>query len=129
MHANNLFAVGLGGATGAITRVLMSQILPAFLFIHLPLKILIINILGCLVLGIVTELMAFCWVPSLLVKSFLIPGFLGGFTTFSAFSLEYALLIKRNLLNWALLYAILSFCLSILAFFLGMRIVKMICHF
>jgi CrcB protein len=125
----NLLAVGLGGALGAVARVLLSQILPAVLFVQLPFKILAINVLGCFVLGLLTELTGVFWYPSPLIKSFLITGFLGGFTTFSAFSLEYALLIKRNLVIWALSYAILSCCLAFLAFFLGMKIVKLIYSF
>ena len=126
MNTSNLLAVGIGGACGTIFRVLIAHILPTSI-LQLPLKILIINILGCFTLGMLTEFMACYWSPSALIRSFLIPGFLGGFTTFSAFSLEYALLVKRNFFSWAMLYAMLSFCLTIIAFFIGMKIIK-ICY-
>lgn len=128
MHANNLLATGIGGALGAMTRIIVTHYIPGTIFIQFPIKILAVNILGCFALGLITELMTLFYEPSVFIRSLIIPGFLGGFTTFSAFSLEYALLVKKNLLGLAVVYATLSLLLTISAFFLGMKIIRIIYH-
>ena len=115
--------IGLGGALGAITRVLLASAFPVIIFRHIPLQILAINVLGCLAMGILTGLMTFYCQPSLTVKSFLTTGFLGGFTTFSAFALDFGLLIERGLTFYALLYVILSVGLSLSFFFVGLKVI------
>lgn len=115
--------IGLGGALGAITRVLLASAFPVIIFRYIPLQILAINVLGCLAMGILTGLMTFYWQPSLTVKSFLTTGFLGGFTTFSAFALDFGLLIERGLTFYALLYVILIVVLSLSFFFVGLKVI------
>jgi CrcB protein len=113
--------IGLGGALGAVTRVLLANALPSTIFRYIPLQILAINVLGCLTMGLLTGLMTFYWQPSINFRSFLTTGFLGGFTTFSAFALDFGLLIERGLTFYALLYVILSIVLSLSCFFLGLK--------
>lgn len=122
-HFTYLF-VGLGGALGAIARVALAAILPTSIA-EIPIKILIVNILGCLTMGILTESMALFWNASTEMKHFLIQGFLGGFTTFSAFSLEFALLYEKGFASSAILYCILSVVLSIAFFFAGLKLVRL----
>lgn len=76
-------------------------------------------------MGVLVELMATSWSPSGLFKEFMTTGFLGGFTTFSAFSLEYALLVEKDLTLWALLYALMTFIGVITAFFLGLKLIRL----
>lgn len=120
---NTYLIVGLGGALGAIFRVFLSKFLPPFIS-NMPIKILIINILGCFLLGVLTALMALYWNASINMRHFLIQGFLGGFTTFSAFSLEFALLYEKGETITAFIYAILSVVLCLLFFFIGMKMFK-----
>jgi CrcB protein len=114
-------SIGLGGALGAIARVLLTYALPSTIFRYIPLQILTINVLGCFIMGLLTGLMTFYWQPSVNFRSFLTTGFLGGFTTFSAFALEFGLLVERGLSFYAFLYVIISVVLSLSCFFLGLK--------
>lgn len=117
----NYVSIGLGGALGAITRVALGHVLPATLWRYLPLQILTINILGCFLMGVLVGVTTYYWNPPLALKSFLTTGFLGGFTTFSAFALEFGLLVERDLIFYAILYATLSVVLSLSFFFVGLK--------
>lgn len=117
------FWIGLGGAAGAMARVGMMRFLPPF-FLTLPLKIFCVNVLGCFLIGALTELMAFYGNVPMNMRHFLIQGFLGGFTTFSAFALEFGLLYQKGSHWTAISYASLSVILSIVFFFVGLRFVR-----
>jgi CrcB protein len=117
--------VGLGGALGAICRVALSRILPPFVF-SVPFTILCVNVIGCFAIGVLTEIMALHWNASINARHFLIQGLLGGFTTFSAFSLEFGVLYKEGFHALAMIYAILSVVLSILFFFFGLKLVRLV---
>lgn len=121
---NSYFWVGLGGATGAMARVLISGWLPSFI-LTVPSKILCINGLGCFFAGVLIELMAFYWNPPINVRHFLIQGLLGGFTTFSAFAIEFGALYEKGSHYLAVLYAILSLVLTVLSFFCGLRLIRL----
>lgn len=122
----NYLTIGLGGGLGSILRVYIGSIITnVFSYSVFPLSIIIVNILGCCVIGIITEVLGIHIDANYSYRLFLISGFLGGFTTFSAFSLEFALLWQKNLYSLAVLYCLLSVVLSILAFFLGVKIVKL----
>ncbi|NND65843.1 MAG: CrcB family protein, partial [Gammaproteobacteria bacterium] len=98
---------------------------PALTTSEFPLRILLVNSAGCLAMGLVIGLMSGAWQPSDTTKFFLISGVLGGFTTFSAFSLEFAELVEKHWYGWAMTYAGLSFAMTIAAFFVGIRIAKL----
>lgn len=117
--------IGLGGALGAVARVGLARVVPSFL-LTLPLKMLCINILGCFAIGVLTEIMALYWSPSLNMRHFLIQGFLGGFTTFSAFALESGLLYEKGAHWTALIYVLLSVLLSLTFFFFGLRVIRLL---
>ena len=120
---NDYIFVGLGGAAGAMARVAFTRILPSFV-LSIPFKILCINVLGCFALGLLTGIMALCWSPSGNMRHFWVQGFLGGFTTFSAFSLEFGLLYEKGLYGTAITYAALSVILSIVFFLFGLKIIR-----
>jgi len=123
MQFFTFITIGLGGAIGAITRVAMAKVLPEYVS-AVPAYILCINIIGCFLMGLLAEIMSLHWPLSENMRYFLISGFLGGFTTFSAFALEFGLLFQKNQHFLALLYAALSFIFSIGAFFVGSKIVR-----
>lgn len=119
-------AIGMGGALGAMSRYGLGKVLPTSILTHFPLQIFLINAVGCLFMGIIIEYMALQWSPSPFIKSFLTTGFLGGFTTFSAFALEFGLLVDKNLPWLALVYALSSVMVSILCFFAGIHFIRFI---
>lgn len=117
--------IGFGGAIGAIARVAIGKILPSTVIGGIPFPIMFVNIVGCFLIGLLTEIMALHCSPSENIKYLLISGFLGGFTTFSTFALEFGVLVEKNELMHAMFYALLSFTLSIICFFIGIKIVRM----
>lgn len=123
--------VALGGALGAVSRFYLSSLVASLNLSYIyydkfPLPIIFINIIGCFIMGVCSELMGVHIPTSYNLRLFLITGLLGGFTTFSAFSLEFALLWQKHLYATAISYALLSFLFSIIAFFLGVKIIKFI---
>ena len=77
------------------------------------------NVGGSFALGAAVELMALIWSPSEEIKAFFVVGLLGAFTTFSAFSLDVVVLLKREELFFAALYVVVSVVFSVAAFFLA----------
>lgn len=117
-------AVGVGGALGSMMRLFLSRLLPDTLFTYLPFPILCVNVLGCFVMGALTEWLSVYYLQTPTLKMFLTTGFLGGFTTFSAFSLEFGLLCQKNFYGWALCYMASSVVASVIAFWIGLRLVR-----
>lgn len=120
----NYMAIGLGGGLGAIIRVAITRRIPFVDPLHFPLKILLINAIGCFLMGALAEYIALYWSPNENIRAFLVPGFLGGFTTFSAFALEFGLLIDRNMEAWAITYASLSVIICLICFMMGLKLIK-----
>lgn len=117
------FLIGCGGALGAMARVAIGALLPVSV-LGMPLQILCINFLGCLSIGLFTEILALYGHASMNLRSFLVPGFLGGFTTFSAFAVEFGLLYEKGAYILAFFYAIISVVVNLAAFFAGLKIIK-----
>ena len=74
-------------------RVIIGKALVTSIY-GISIPIIFVNILGCFIMGIVTAILTI--LPENL-RLFLIPGFLGGFTTFSSFALEFGLLYEKDL--------------------------------
>jgi len=110
----NLFWVALGGACGSVSRYLIS-LLATSLFVRFPLGTLTVNVLGSLAAGLLLGLMLSQKALPEPLKLFLLTGFLGGFTTFSALSLETLRLWLSGLRGLALLNLGLNLGLSLLA--------------
>jgi len=89
-----LIIIGLGGAIGAIMRYLMSNAVYAWLGRGFPWGTLSVNFLGSLLMGIFYVFFLEKMSLSVEMKSFLMIGFLGAFTTFSTFSLETVTLLQ-----------------------------------
>jgi CrcB protein len=119
-----LAMVGLGGAIGSVARFLVAGWVQNPAWTGFPYGIFIVNITGGLIMGILTEAMALKFHVSLEVRAFLTTGILGGYTTFSTFSLESAMLIERHAYGQAIVYIVGSALLSIIALFVGLWIVR-----
>jgi CrcB protein len=111
--------VALGGAIGAACRYLTGLGVIRLLGHHpFPVAILSVNVLGSFLMGMFVVAAAhrdLTW-----LSPFVMTGLMGGFTTFSAFSLETANLIERGALGQAALYIALSVGLSVGGLFLGL---------
>ena len=103
----NILAVGIGGFIGAVLRYLISKLSISENSVF-PIKTFTINVIGCLVIGVITVLAAKNTHIDQRWILFLKVGLCGGFTTFSTFALETTNLVKGGHIGAAFLYAILS---------------------
>ena len=116
--------VMLGGALGSgarfgVGRLMLSQFGPGY-----PWGTLSVNLIGGLAMGLLVGLLARIAQPDQNIFLLLGTGMLGGFTTFSAFSLEAALMIERREIVSAFVYAAGSVVLAIAALFVGLMIAR-----
>jgi fluoride exporter len=121
---NMVVAIALGGALGALGRHVVGSQLSRLLGTDFPWGTLTVNVVGSFVMGALVELMALKIQVSPEVRAFLTVGLLGGFTTFSAFSLEVALLYERAALGLALAYVLVSLIASIGGLFVGLWLAR-----
>ena len=119
-----LLVVASGGAIGAAARYLVGVGSARLLGYGFPYGTLAVNVSGCLLMGLLIEAMALRRNIHNDLRAFLTVGILGGFTTFSAFSAEFALLVERHDYLAAAIYLIASVGLSIGALFAGLAIVR-----
>ena len=117
-----LLIVAAGGALGAVARYGVGRLLPASGW---PWPTLTANVAGGLLMGLLAGWLAFrAGAQGETVRLFAAVGLLGGFTTFSAFSLETALMIEKRQFALASGYVAASVVLSIAALFLGLMIAR-----
>lgn len=114
--------VAAGGALGSAARYLVNVAAGRLLGPEFPWGTLAVNVAGSFVMGLLIALMALKMQVSQEVRAFLATGVLGGFTTFSAFSLDFALLVERRETGLAALYVIASVGLSLAAIFAGLKL-------
>lgn len=112
----NLLAVGTGGFLGAVCRYLISLI-PIDETTGFPIKTFIINIAGCIAIGIIAVSVCKNIEMNQHMLLFLKVGLCGGFTTFSTFALETADLMKTGHIGIAFLYVILSVLVGVAVIF------------
>jgi CrcB protein len=120
---NGFVAVFLGGGLGAAARHGVN-LLSAQAGTRYPWGTLAINLLGSLLIGVLAEWFALRAQLPPSLRLFLITGVLGGFTTFSAFSLEVGLLMERGQMMAAGGYVLLSVIGAVSAMFVGMYLVR-----
>jgi len=121
-----LFLVMAGGAIGAgfrflIGTVALRQLGPAF-----PFGTWIVNLLGGLLMGLLAGILARAPIDGEPLRLFLGVGVLGGFTTFSAFSLETFNMLSRGDYVMASAYAVSSVAGSVLMLFLGIAATRVL---
>lgn len=119
-----VFTVALGGALGSVARYLVAGTVQPAWWPGFPFGIFVVNITGGLVMGLITALAALKLNLTPEMRAFLTTGILGGYTTFSTFSLDSAMLMERGAYVQTAAYVIGSVVLSILALFAGLWIVR-----
>lgn len=125
MQTRALLLVGLGGALGAMARYGVAMIVGRVWPTSFPLATLLINSAGALAMGLFVGLMArFApqWQDE--ARLFVAVGLLGGFTTFSAFSLDTVVLIERGELLQAGTYVLLSVVVCLIGLYLGLLVTR-----
>ena len=117
----NVILIGLGGGLGAILRYSLTVLVEKFWFSSFPIATLLVNIIGCLLIGLALG-------SSIQLKDasyyFFIIGILGSFTTMSAFSSQSIDLFASNSPIIGSLYIMLTISLTILATYIGLILGK-----
>lgn len=121
-----LVAVALGGAFGSLLRYFTASAVQSAAWPGFPWGIFVVNITGGFMMGVIVELGALKLNFTPEIRSFLTVGILGGYTTFSTFSLDSALLIERGAYGLAATYMAGSAILSVAALFAGMFLIRAI---
>lgn len=116
--------VFLGGGLGAMVRHGLNLASVRAFGTHFPYATFFINISGSLIMGLVAGYFAFKGDASQHWRLFITTGILGGYTTFSTFSLDAALLYERGELGLAAFYVVGSVVLAIAGLFAGMALVR-----
>ena len=118
------FIVFLGGGLGAALRHGVNLVAARLLGSSFPWGTLTVNVVGSLVMGLMAAWFAFEGSPSQHWRLFLTTGILGGFTTFSTFSLDAAVLYERGQPGLAAVYVVVSVAAGLVGLFGGLALVR-----
>ena len=119
-----IILVGLGGGLGSIFRYLTSVFATKYFQTNFPLGTFAVNIIGCLIIGILLSLFERQHLTNPDLKFLLITGFCGGYTTFSAFAADNINLFQSDNSLTAFIYIATSIIVSLFAVWLGLLITK-----
>ena len=122
----NLLAVFVGGGLGACLRYLTGVLISGNLKINLPVATILVNIIGCFLIGFLYVIFVEKLQASKQLKLLLTVGFCGGLTTFSTFSAEVFDMIQNGQLLNASAYTVLSVIIGCIAVFFGGYCAKLI---
>ena len=122
---NAILLVASGGAIGSVARYLVGVLMTRAFGVNFPYGTLAVNVVGGFLMGFFIGLLARRLDGSMDLRLFVAVGILGGFTTFSSFSLDVAVLWERGELATAMLYVLASVILSIGARFFGLWLARL----
>ena len=121
---NTFVAVAIGGALGAVSRYSFGLAALALIRNRFPWATLGVNVVGAFLIGLAAVLIGDKMLDGELWRPLIIVGFLGAFTTFSAFSLDTLLLLQQGNYNTALAYILGSVTLCLGGTVSGMQLAK-----
>ncbi len=121
---NQFILVAVGGGIGAALRHMSNMAALRMFGPNFPWGTLGINIAGSFAMGLFIELLSRKFGASQELRLFVATGILGGFTTFSAFSLDFASLFERGQVVYAFAYAVASVVFAIAALFAGLWLAR-----
>ncbi len=117
----SVMLVGLGGAIGSMARYMVGLLCKDFTGISFPINTFLVNMIGCFLIGFISfQLTKNTDLDNL--RLFAIIGVLGGFTTFSSFSIEVINMLREKFVWQALFYVLVSNVLGIFAAYIGYSI-------
>ncbi|WP_246281515.1 fluoride efflux transporter CrcB [Fodinicola acaciae] len=122
-HGAVLLAISLGGGVGAVARHAVSQLLPTTPG-QVPWGTLTINVVGCLLIGVLMVLITEVWSAHRLLRPFLGVGVLGGFTTFSTYAVEIRALLQPDTVGIAFAYLAGTLIGALLAVIAGVWVTR-----
>ncbi len=123
----NILLVGAGGFIGSIARYLLSGwVLHHTLGGKFPWSTFVVNVLGCLLIGVLSGMVERLEWFTPQTRLLLLTGLLGGFTTFSAFGLETVFLLRRGEVLIAVAYALSSVAVCVTAVWVGLRMIELL---
>ena len=120
----HIFYIALGGALGAVSRYMTVSAAERFLGHGFPYGTLIVNVLGSVLMGIVVEYLHRNNNPNDELRLFLVIGLLGGYTTFSSFSLDSLKIWQDGNITAAVTYIGFSVGLSLVGIWAGSQIIR-----
>jgi CrcB protein len=120
----NILIVFLGGGSGSVFRYMTSVMTHKYFTGVFPLATFLVNIIGCLIIGLVTGLYLKSSMSNPDVRLLLVAGFCGGFTTFSTFAQENINLVQTDQLPTAIFYTVISVIAGLAFVWLGLSITK-----
>jgi CrcB protein len=122
-----ILMVALGGALGSVARYkLGGVVLHQTQTWDFPVSTFCVNVVGCLVIGVLAAVVEHHDLFSTQIRLFLFTGLLGGFTTFSAFGYETLFLLRRGLFSASMLYVALSVVCGLAAVAIGFKSVELL---
>jgi CrcB protein len=121
---NLAIAIGAGGAIGSVLRYGLTSAFARTMGSAFPYGTVVVNIIGSFVIGVLYVLLMERAGVSPELRAFLIVGVLGGFTTFSSFSLETVTLLMQASYTWAIANVLLSVLLCIGCTWLGIQLAR-----
>jgi CrcB protein len=115
-----IFYAAMGGAVGASLRYAITSFMTSALGVAFPYGTMLVNVFGSFLMGVLIAWLAHTMPHSNELRTFLAVGVLGGFTTFSAFSLDVLQLFDRGQMLHVAIYVLISVIVSVALLFIGM---------